>query len=282
MRCIPLFATLGPVSRAADLPDYDRPPVDEVAIGYLFLPVLGYSDSLVGAFWQTVRSDYPRTEAQPRVEAPLESLDPKAPPAQQTIVPPVAPDQGRTWFISANDEFVVQIQNSRFFINWRKRHDEYPHFDQIRPRFMSLFRDYARFLEENGCGRPGVQQLEVSYINWIPDMLVSEFFRPAASASVRVRGLSESPAEMAWAARYMVNGPTGEPKATLHIQCMPALRMNPPGRGSQLNLTYRAPLLQEPTEEMLDDLAEVGRDAIVRTFTTLTTDGAHDAWGLKK
>ncbi len=269
------------MTRAADLPEFASPPVDEVAIGYLFPPVLNYSDSLVAAFWQTVRNDYPKTTLQPRVDAPLESLNPTEAPAAQTIVPAFAPNQGRTWLISSDEQFVVQIQNTRFFLNWRKRNQDYPRFDDIRPRFDSIYERYVSFMQSHGSQRPGLQQLEVTYINWIPQAMTADFFLPAIAAVLDVKNVAATPIDLAWASRYMVNGPMGNPWAALHVQCMPAMRLDPPERGTQLHLTFRAPFAEEPSEVLLDDLAEAGRDAIVRTFTALTTDRAHVEWGMK-
>jgi hypothetical protein len=42
--------------RPNELPDYDAPPVDEVAIGVQFRPIAGYSNALVGAFRETVQA----------------------------------------------------------------------------------------------------------------------------------------------------------------------------------------------------------------------------------
>ncbi len=266
------------VTRAPDLPDYDRPPIDEVAIGYLFPSVQNFSDSLVGAFWQTVRDEYPRMDSQPRVEAPMEVLDSDLTPTQRATVPRFGPNQGRTWLISRDDQFVVQIQDNRFVLNWRKRNAVYPHFDDIMLRFRSIFDSYVRFLVKSEAGEPGIQQFEVTYINWVEEQDAAAFFRPARTATIDERNFSIRPTSIAWAIRYLINGPDGKPRAGLHVQTVPLMRLEPLARGFQLQLMFRAPLVEQPTDARLEELAEAARDSIVRTFTALTTEEAHKLW----
>ena len=96
--------------RPPDLPDYLRPPVDEVVISVQFPPISNFYDTHAGLFWQRVRADYPKAETQPRLEGPIESADPG--PLVPTSVQ-IAPGQGRVWMISANDDFLIQESYSK-------------------------------------------------------------------------------------------------------------------------------------------------------------------------
>ena len=110
-------------ARPSDLPDFGRPPIDEVAITLQFRErAAGYTDAHAGLYWQTDKDAYSRVELHPRVAPIMETLEESA-PASRTfqIELPVQPLGGRTWLVGRNDDYVVQIQNDRFIRNWRKR-----------------------------------------------------------------------------------------------------------------------------------------------------------------
>ena len=273
------------MSRAADLPDYKNPPIDEVAFGLLFPALPGFSDGFVSLFWEVVRNEYPTMEPVPRVEVQLETLEPGPPTAQALTLPTFqGPGQMRTWFTSGDDQFVVQVQNTRFFLNWRRRDQAYPHFDEIAPRFWSVYDLFVSTLKEHAGGRPALQQLEVSYINWIDDLDISVFFKPTFAARATIANISNAPTTASTAMRYLVNDSAGRPIAGLHVQCVPSMRLvgGIAQQGAQLHLNFRAPFKYEPNREKIVSVGEAGRDAIVRLFTDLTTDEAHKVWGRTK
>jgi uncharacterized protein (TIGR04255 family) len=271
------------VTRPADLPDYTRPPVDEVVIGVQFPPIEGFSEPHVGIYWQRVRSEFPKVQSQPRLEGPIEDLEaePFGPPALTILQGPGAA-QGRTWMISENDVYLVQIQNSRFVLNWRRRGDgEYPHFEAVAERFWDQFSVFRDLLESEGLVTPVVQQLEVTYINWIADLPVHEFFCPAQVANLSTAGVGPLPQDQAYMARYLARDAAGVSIGRLYVQCQSAMRVETPQPevGTQFTLTFKAPSKEPMTDDQLRSLSAYGREGIVRGFTDLTTDAAQASWG---
>jgi uncharacterized protein (TIGR04255 family) len=269
------------VPRPPDLPDFRRPPVDEVAIGLQFqVPVPGFTDAHVGVFWQQVKERYRRAESQPRIESPPEVLDGSAPQAFQLSVFPGATG-GRTFLVSDDDSYLLQIQNNRFYRNWRRREDEYPHFDELGEAFREEYGELCKFLTSEALAIPTLLQLEVTYINWIPDLAVTEFLRVGSGADLHVPGVSELPQDQNWASRYLVHRENGTPLARLHVQCVSALRVlaDGPVPGNQMSLTFLAPWrIDEPFDDELKEMLAMARNAIVRGFTDLTTATAHEHW----
>jgi uncharacterized protein (TIGR04255 family) len=186
-----------------------------------------------------VRNLYPRSEIQPRIETPLESANIKQTP---TIQLQLAPGQGRTVLISSSDEYLIQIQNNRFIQNWRRREAPYERFEQVRDRFWTNYRAFRAFLSEENLPEPTIQQLEVSYINWIPDIPMSEFLRPGSVAQVSISsgGPTVFPDQQSWLGRYTISdGDEESLLERLHVQCLPATRYNAPEEpGAQLALVY--------------------------------------------
>jgi len=261
--------------RPADLPDYHAPPIDEVAISVQFPPIDRFFDTHAGLFWRRVRDAYPRSESQPRLEGPIESADPGP------IVPvqlQLTPGQGRVWLISEDDDFLIQIQNTRFIQNWRRRQSQYVHFEQIRDLFWEHYREFLSFLTEENLDGPVVQQVEISYINWIPDMAMSEFLRPASVAEISVPGLDKHPDQQSWIARYSLRNDETLIQR-LFVQCLPATRVSDPTvSGSQLGLIFRAARQDGIDTSKLAELIDAARIIIVTAFTDLTTGAAHQRW----
>jgi uncharacterized protein (TIGR04255 family) len=101
-------------TRPSDLPDFDRPPIDEVAIAVQFAaPLLGFTEAHAGLYWQSIKDDYPQVTVHPRIVPVIETLEEGAAPRQQIVFPTVPTVGGLTWLISANDEYVLRIQSDR-------------------------------------------------------------------------------------------------------------------------------------------------------------------------
>lgn len=97
----------------AALEKLDRPPVNEVVGGLLFDPVPGLDPLVMGLFWQTVKDRYPSRQFQPALSD------------QPGIVfGGTAPI--RVWLIAPTDDFLIQVQADRFYLNWRARGGTYP------------------------------------------------------------------------------------------------------------------------------------------------------------
>lgn len=264
------------MTRPPDLPNYHNPPIDEVAIGVQFAPINGLTEPYFGLFWSAIRELYPRVESKPRVEGPIENLfEAPSPVPQFQFVPPT----GRTWYISEDDESLVQLQNNRFVQNWRRRNNDYPHFEAVRDRFWSSFRSFRDLLAKEDLSSPNVQQLELTYINWIPNIPAIQLLRIGQASVMKVEDIDAEPEAQDWSARYMVRS-EGNPSARLYVGCHGAVRVSSPnpGQGTQLTLVYRAPALAGMDDDELKRHLDKGRRAIVTSFTALTTEAAHKSW----
>lgn len=266
-------------TRPADLPDYERPPIDEVAIGVQFPAIDGFNDLHVGLFYARVREDYPRAESRPRVDSPIETFTGETPLPAFTFQFQMERPKGRAWLISADDQYLIQVQDTQFLCNWRRREGDYPHFDALLERFWKAYKEFEAHLSHEGLSVLSVQQIEVTYINWIPDLPASAFLRPGSASSISIPGVGPEAESQDWIARYLVNDES-KPIARLYAQCQSVVRAVPiPSPGIQFSLVFRAPLLEAATNDRLSSLMELGRNTIVRTFTDLTTSQSHTHWG---
>lgn len=266
--------------RPSDLPDYENPPIDEVAIGVQFPPISGMYDAHVGLYWQQIRGDYPRAESQPRFEGPIEAASASPPQPPVSIQFPLsAPAQGRTWLIAEADDYLIQVQNTRFIQNWRRREAAYEYFEEIWDLFESHYGTFKELLANEGLAAPRVQQVEVTYINWIADLAPSKFVNLATQSEVSAYGRSLEPEDLGLNARYRLDDGTGAVER-LYVQCQAAVRATDPSvSGYQLAFVHRAAKATGLVDEEIRSYAFAGRAIIVNAFTDLTTPLAHEHWG---
>jgi uncharacterized protein (TIGR04255 family) len=267
--------------RPSHLPDYQNPPIDEVVVGVQFPPIPNFQDVHAGLYWQNVRNDYPRTETQPRLEGPIETDE--LPQANTAVISiPFGMTQARTWLISETDDYLIQMQNTRFIQNWRRRRDPYPHFEAILNLFEDHYTQFRELLSTEKLQEPIVQQVEVSYINWITDLPISKFLKPGTSAEIHINGRPQDPEDQSWGARYRLSTST-DIVERLHVVSQAAVRPIPEMvTGVIFQLVYRAARAEGLSTEEVLRLMSSGRDIIVNTFDELTTTDAHAVWGKLK
>jgi uncharacterized protein (TIGR04255 family) len=265
--------------RPSHLADYRDPPVDEVVVALQFPPIPDLTDIRIREFWKTVRDEYPIAEHQPRLEGPIESAAPSQP---VTLEFPTSPPQGRLWMISEADDFLLQVQNTRFIQNWRRRQLPYNHFEELRERFWRNFKKFRDFLVEQSIAAPITQQIEITYLNWIPEIPMVDFLLPASGSIINVDGTTRAPEDQTWTAKYLLSDSDGI-IVRLYVQCLPAIRPQSPGvRGSQLGLIFRAARKSGLTDEEIAGFIDSGRVTIVETFAQITTSTVQEAWGRYK
>lgn len=93
----------------------DRPPISEVVCGFIFestpLDVLDF-----GVYAEQRKADFPQRELRPALADRL------------TLAANFVGSGLRTWLISEDEQFVLQLQSDRLYLNWRRRAGRYPRF----------------------------------------------------------------------------------------------------------------------------------------------------------
>jgi|GEM_PF-676877 len=139
-------------------PHLKRPPIAEVVCGFLFAPIPKLDAFEFGVYWDKRRDEYPDKEMRLGLidDAKLEPSP-------------------RAWLISPDDgPLLQQLQNDRFYLNWRRRDDElYPRFsdraDQpgLRTAASSEFQIFSEFCAARPTigVRPRVAQIELTKVD---------------------------------------------------------------------------------------------------------------------
>jgi uncharacterized protein (TIGR04255 family) len=260
-----------------DLPEFDNPPVVEVAIGVQFRPVPGLRGLSLAPLQAVWRDMYPVTEEQPPLVPVIEGDREGAGQLQLSLLSvPVV----RQWFLSKSGNELVQVQPDRLLVNWRAGEpaEKYPRYRHMRSVFESSFTDLATFVSGQGSGDLDVVQAELSYINVIQlsrdDLGRIEIFLKGWSGSPEHH--LDPPEEARVTLTYLVPG-VGIPPVRLYAEVSPA-QLRSGERVLFFTLTVRGNPGGRGLEEALKFLDEA-HSHLVRSFAELTQETMHARWG---
>ncbi len=142
-----------PISKSA-LPEYDNPPLAEVAFGVIYKQLEKLKIPHVGLFWSKIRTAYPLCEHAAPMD--LENID----STTNLLLP-------RIWLVGQSSNDLLQIQTDRFFYNWRRQQSEveYPRFKTVFQSFKDNLNQFSGFLGEMGIGSIDPRRYELTYVN---------------------------------------------------------------------------------------------------------------------
>ena len=158
-------------SQQTPLPEYDNPPVSEVALSIEFAPLEGWRSPHAGLYWGLIKDEYPHTEAQAPLPSQIEKFGEEFWQQSAIRIELANPDLNRIWFLADPQTRLIQIQRDRFVVNWRKitGNETYPRYEKdIRPRFVREWERFKQFIRDQALGALEIRQCEVTYLNDIP------------------------------------------------------------------------------------------------------------------
>ena len=263
-----------------ELPSYRRPPVVEVVCGVQFEELTSFSSIHYGKFGSRIAAEYPRTEDQ----QPLAEVFEHAQAAKEEVVTFALPPLRRVFYISDDQNYLLQVQPTRFLANWRRRveEDQYPRFPTAYERFLRGWHQFNDFIRTEGIGVPKVNQYELSYINHILESNVpfpegiQEHLGFFTWKGAQVLKFLPTPR----AANFRIQFALPDGKGTLHVTVNHGKRATD-GKGVVLmDLTARGPGKANASD--MDAWLKLAHEWIVRGFTDLTAVEAHKRWEREK
>jgi uncharacterized protein (TIGR04255 family) len=268
------------MTRPADLPDYDDPPVNEVIIGVQFAKI-AITGAHIGLFWQELRDEYPTIEEHPPLESRLESFQP--PRFALPMFGLVSWPGSRHWLISEDQVDLVQIQQDRLVYNWRRGpgNAHYPHFEALQEKFWAITNKWRTYIQNMGQVLD-LTQWEVTYINHI--------LRPegqpklADALSFWGAGLDQAmggPADAGRMEAQRILTEAGTPWARMYVSVTTGMRPDQVPLVT-FELTVRGPPENEDSWDRMRNQLLNARRQIVTAFDTLTTPEMHAVWGKRK
>ena len=255
------------------LPDYDNPPAQETWLSFHFTP-LHWNIPHFGAFWNEVKDSYPRFEVHPPVGEFSFEFDAMSPEAVVNF--PV-----RCWFINEEENRLIQVQNTRFFQNWRRPSPEAPylHYDDLRPTFLKEWDRFCAFALKHGMGTPHVLLAEVSYVNHLERGLGWKEFSELSVIFPNIGSLTgksflKEPETAEVSATFVMPEKNG--RLNIHIQ--PAIRQSDTKEILQFSLTGSCQPASNQGADLFSCL-DACRSWVVNGFDDFTSAGMHKIWG---
>lgn len=146
------------MTEPATLGKLAAPPIVEVICGVFFDGLANLDPVVVGTYWNERKDEYPG-----------HSIHPAAGSGPGLIVAGGGAPPLRTWLVSGGEgPFVIQIQADRFYLNWRRRGEDYPRFSTGDGLLEKALREFQRFSDFclNALGsRPSPAAVELGKID---------------------------------------------------------------------------------------------------------------------
>jgi len=261
--------------RPSHLPDFRKPPLNEVVLGVQFSPPEAYQQIFAGEVWNLYRNDFPKVQEQPPLPPSFETFG--LPTKSRPFDFVTGATHDRFWFLRPDGEELIQFQQDRLLHNWRKVGDEsnpYPRFEVMVNSFHRELEQLERYMQGLSPQALAINQCEVSYINHIAPLndqalLASEWLR-------FISFFGKEPDDFTMAFREAIYDAENRPIGRLICEASVAIKSNRQ-RVIQLTLTVRGAPQQNTIASGLEFLKN-GRDLIVSRFAQLTTDEAHKNW----
>lgn len=266
-----------------ELPDFDNPPVIEVAMGVQFETIPSLRTAQLGMLWTEFRDEFPKCEEHPPRKPSFEHFGVREPTKIEVHVERGIPVP-KLWFINEAGTRLIQVQQDRFVHNWRKmdEKDEYPRYENVREKFMETLDIFRRFIDREGLGELVPNQCELTYVNhifqyqgWDRYGQIDKLFTVWESKYSDLF-LSE-PEEAGFFARYIIKSDKEEQLGRLYINVNPSVRSEDRTQIVLMNLTARGKPLGDGIEGVSTFL-DIGRSWIVRGFASITSKEMHQHW----
>ncbi len=261
-------------------PTFDQPPVIERVIGVQFSELNFFTNAHAGWFWKSfLDSEWTHVNEAPKIEDRFERFDSQMrgrtlPPFRVMTEPPAERHQ----IIRKSDDRMLQIQNTRFLLNWRKKEDQpYLDYEEMFKEFVQYLELFKSFVAEASDEELNLNQWEITYINHINkgelwntiDEWKSVFpflsFPKLKSSEGRIQTMDSK-----WAITLT------EDIGRLYITLKHALSGGPEGPEIiLLDMTSRGSINETMSFEQG---LSVGHSAIVNTFADITSENAHKQW----
>lgn len=255
-------------SKKTMLPNYENPPVSEVVCGILFKPIARLLSPYIGLLWERYRPEYTSCREVAPLNPTIEKFDE---PDEMVIEVGNIPLVPRIWFVSENNNAVVQVQRDRFLHNWRKvkPEDEYPRYHKVFQLFRERLSTFQTFLEENELGIIEPLQFEMTYVNPIPQGEAWEQLGEIGKVFPDFAFRSEDrflprPDSVAWRTTFALPNKAGRLHAAIRNT-----KMRSSGKPVlMLELTARG-ILADKSLDAMQFWFDIAREWIVRGFADL-------------
>ncbi len=264
-------------------PDFINPPIVELVLGAQFSPITKLTAGHFGWFWKQLGDEWTEPTDGPLLEEQFELFDrprwSRSGRLELRLEPARLP--GRFMVGHRAKDRLLQMQATRFHLNWRKREGFYPSYWQLISEFEAMFDRFNAFVETADLGKVSVNQWELTYIDAFPQ---GEYWQTPADLSTFLPGLfgnllSADGLELEHRAAewsYEITPKRGR----LHIAAQPGRTGDGQQTALLLQMTARGPVGKGGSDTLRAGL-DLGHDAALGTFLRVTSKEVQERWGKK-
>ncbi len=245
------------------LPDFERPPLTEVALGVVFEPVEIGAVGLA-ELSQRWRDEFPNVQEHT-------ALPPLFQPAQPGpgLVVEVGHPPLRLWMLTEAADRLVQVQRDRLVVNWRRISDgEYPRYHALRALLDRKVADLWSFFHERTVAIPLPAAVEATYVNTIDAAGFAEFLAGTPPFPERLG----QPTEASVSVVFDTPGGVQPPQRVALFSSR--------DRSVEGRYVLRVSVLGQLTAwDEWERSMSAAHEQAVRTFAEVTTRDMHQIWG---
>ncbi len=190
----------------------------------------------------------------------------------------------RVWFVSADKRSIVQLQQDRMHLNWRRLDDlsvggGYVRFPAIQAEYLKIWSSLSRFVETRLQQPLQAVTAELTYVNLISFPGAQSAFEVAEATLV----------DFAWSENRQLPRPRGFSMAysielnggadNLQVIAQTAKSKSDGKEVVKLDLTVKS---KRPHKDSFEQWSSTAHDALVNAFKELTKPSMHRHWRLKE
>jgi len=259
--------------------DFEKPPVMEVVCGVGFVTLKDIKAPHFGRYWKTIPDSFTRVE-----EAPPVVLSDASYSYEFSDIPPLP----RMWFLTENEQKLIQVQRDRFWYNWKRPSDKiecpYPEYNCIFPEFLEQLSGFENFIKDEKLGSVERRQFELTYVNHIPKKSIQGVLPTASDVLVdhvlkadSDRFLPE-PSTFRWASSYVLPESLGK----MHVTAQTAHKRDGDDEEViRVDLNVRG-VGEDTSDKGMTEWFSVAHEWITKGFVDITDSKVqNEVWGRK-
>lgn len=259
--------------RPLALPNFDAPPLSEVVVGIQYERAPWFSAVNYSDIYELFREEYPEVQEHPPIEPRIETFGGGQNTSKVSLTfgpPPLHP---RLWLTSHSHDHLLQFQNDRLLLNWKKSGDvhTYPQFESVLVKFEEALEKLNEFWSTTS--QLLVTQAEVSYINIIP---VDNFAETSKWLKIGAPENEEMDSITINFERALADA-ENKPFARVFYELVSVVEQRTRGKALRLTITVRGDPAGSDRESIQAFFLK-GRRHIVELFDRLSTDFAKENW----
>lgn len=266
----------------SDTPTYSNPPVVEFVLGVQFSPLEKLASGHYGLLWKALGEGWEKPKDASSIQDQFETFDSpkwshrKGPLLEIKNRMPI----GR-FILHRGQDRLLQVQPSRFHLNWRTSGDLKPSYKALINEFEKTLEQFTRFVQENDLGSLELNQWEITYIDSFPQ---GDYWQTPEDWSQFLPGLFGklfSEADLALEDRSAQwSFEIKEKRGRLHIAAQVGRWRDQERESLLVNTTARGPI-RDGAKGSLRDALDLGHLVSVRSFLQMTSEEVRRRWGLK-